>query len=168
MAALTDKQRAFVEYYLANGFNGTQAALSAGYAEKGARQQAAETLAKPYIRELIEARIKEIAMSADEALARLSEMARASMEDFIDADTATLNLAKAKANGKLHLVRKFTHNVGKETENISIELYDAQSALLAILKERHLEAGEPTESFRVDVSRLTDDELEAIARAGGS
>ena len=51
---LTPKQERFVQEYLNNGFNGTQAAIKAGYSEKSARQIAEETLTKPYIREKIE------------------------------------------------------------------------------------------------------------------
>lgn len=36
---LTVKQRAFADYYIENGGNATQAAISAGYSEKTARSQ---------------------------------------------------------------------------------------------------------------------------------
>jgi hypothetical protein len=46
---MTDKQRAFVDYYLGEAnFNGTKAAELAGYSNP--RQSATENLAKPYIR----------------------------------------------------------------------------------------------------------------------
>lgn len=51
---LTDKQRRFVEEYCSNGFNATQAAISAGYSEKTAKQQGCENLAKPYVQEFIQ------------------------------------------------------------------------------------------------------------------
>jgi phage terminase small subunit len=34
---LTMKQEAFCKYYMTNGFNATQAAISAGYSENGAK-----------------------------------------------------------------------------------------------------------------------------------
>lgn len=46
---LTDKQRRFVEEYCSNGFNATQAAISAGYSEKTACKIASENLSKPDI-----------------------------------------------------------------------------------------------------------------------
>jgi len=46
---LTDRQRVFIKEYIANGNNGTQAAIKAGYSKKAARQAAVETLSKPYI-----------------------------------------------------------------------------------------------------------------------
>ena len=50
---LTAKQQAFCEQYVANGFNATQAALSAGYSTKTAKQMGTENLAKPIIAEYI-------------------------------------------------------------------------------------------------------------------
>jgi phage terminase small subunit len=51
--ALTPKQKAFCEYYAANGGNGTQAAIDAGYSDNVAGQQGAENLKKPEIKEYI-------------------------------------------------------------------------------------------------------------------
>lgn len=42
--ALTPKQSAFVDYYLANGFNATQAAISAGYSERSAEVEGSRLL----------------------------------------------------------------------------------------------------------------------------
>lgn len=157
--ALSNKQQAFVEAYLANGFNATQAALTAGYSEKTARSIGSENLTKPDISAAIQQRLAELTMSADEALMRLSNMARGNMADFLDDRRETLDLAKADRAAQLHLVKKFTHTIGKETENISIELYDAQAALNTVLKEQHLRAGEATEI--TDDASLSDDERAA-------
>ena len=51
---LTGKQKAFVEAYCSNGFNATQAALSAGYSEKTAREMGSENLTKPNIAKAIQ------------------------------------------------------------------------------------------------------------------
>jgi phage terminase small subunit len=57
---LTPKQAKFVKCYLANGFNGTQACIDAGYSEKIARTQGAENLAKPNIQQaMAEAQLKD-------------------------------------------------------------------------------------------------------------
>lgn len=54
---LNPRQRRFVDEYLID-LNGTQAAIRAGYSEKTARMIATEILAKPYIQEEIERRMK--------------------------------------------------------------------------------------------------------------
>jgi phage terminase small subunit len=53
MAKMTAKQQAFCEAYVANGFNGTQAAITAGYSENSAQEIASENLCKPIIAEYI-------------------------------------------------------------------------------------------------------------------
>lgn len=53
---LNGRQRAFAEHYVANGGNGLQAAISAGYSDKGAEVTASKLLRVPkvgaYVREL--------------------------------------------------------------------------------------------------------------------
>ena len=58
--SLTDKQRLFVDAYLANRFNATKAAIEAGYSDKTARVIGAENLTKPNIKAAIEERSAEI------------------------------------------------------------------------------------------------------------
>jgi phage terminase small subunit len=50
---LTPKQKIFIREYCKNGFNGTQAAIKAGYSEHTALVIGSENLAKPYIRDAI-------------------------------------------------------------------------------------------------------------------
>jgi len=54
---LTPKQQLFCSTYLANGFNATQAAFTAGYSEDTAMQTGYENLKKPYIREYLDNQI---------------------------------------------------------------------------------------------------------------
>jgi phage terminase small subunit len=51
---LTLKQEAFVQEYLKNGHNGTQAAISAGYSKKSAHAIAEENLRKPEIKSRVQ------------------------------------------------------------------------------------------------------------------
>lgn len=53
MEKLTKKQELFCYEYIKD-FNGSKAAIRAGYSEKSSRNIAAETLAKPYIQKFIE------------------------------------------------------------------------------------------------------------------
>lgn len=50
---LTKKQEFFCRNYVSNGHNGTQAAISAGYSEKRAKEMAYENLTKPHLVEFI-------------------------------------------------------------------------------------------------------------------
>lgn len=79
--ALSNKQRAFVEYYIAC-WDGTKAAIQAGYSPHTAAQQASRLLKNVNIQALIKERVSEIAMSANEVLTALSEQARADIGQF--------------------------------------------------------------------------------------
>ena len=78
-ATLTLKQKLFVEAYIgpARG-NGKEAARRAGYAGSDATlaQVAAENLRRPQILALINSRVEEVAMTADEILAELASIAK--------------------------------------------------------------------------------------------
>lgn len=135
---LTTKQRAFVNAYLSNGFNGTRAAIEAGYSEKTARTIAAQNLAKLGIREEIDVHMKRMAMSADETLARLTAHARGDMREFIDKTTDEL-----KEHPAGWLIKKYKRTVvtGKDDfaeERVEIELYDAQAALEKLARHHNL------------------------------
>ena len=78
-ATLTLKQQLFVESFIgpARG-NATEAARRAGYAGNDATlaQVAAENLRRPQILTLINARVEQAAMTADEILTELADIAR--------------------------------------------------------------------------------------------
>lgn len=84
---LTLKQSMFVKEYLID-FNGTQAAIRAGYSEHTAHQAAYENLRKPEIKALIDREIKERAQratwDADAVLLRLSQELTADIADLFD------------------------------------------------------------------------------------
>lgn len=128
---LTAKQRAFVNAYLANGFNGTEAARQAGY--KGNDNTlgvvAYDNLRKPKIAVCVQRAFEEMTMSADEVLARLSAMARTDMTDFMQVypgGMPAFDFEKASEAQRLGLIKKF-----KVTpKSIELELYDAQAALV--------------------------------------
>lgn len=81
-------------------------------------------------------------MSAEEVLTRLADMARSDIADF-----ARVGDAKSLEDlrGKTHVVKKFKRKIIKPKdkdsepyEEIELELYDAQSALLNIGKQHGL------------------------------
>lgn len=63
--SLTQKQKLFINTYLANGFNGTQAAIKAGYSVKTAGQQAARLLKNVKIKEMLAKRARELLTETD-------------------------------------------------------------------------------------------------------
>ena len=73
MKKLTPKQQRFVEEYCVD-FNGTQAAIRAGYSKNTATEQASRLLRNVNIQAAIKERLDELAMTAGEALKRLGSM----------------------------------------------------------------------------------------------
>lgn len=141
--ALTNKQELFVEEYLRT-FNATQAAIKAGYSPKSAHATGWETLRKPEVEMAISQRLKATAMGADEVMMRLARQARGSMESFVEivGDKASINWRQVKDAGALDLVKKITETTrtfkDETTITLSVELYDAQSALQLIGKHHRL------------------------------
>ena len=133
---MTPKQRAFVFEYIKD-FNATQAAIRAGYSKKTARFIGCENLTKPNISAEIDKEFEKRAMSANEVLSRMGDIARGNADDYLTIDEygyAGLDLHKMKRAGKLHLIKKY--NVTKN--GTVIELYDAQAALVQMGKQHGL------------------------------
>ena len=138
MRELTYKQRLFVEAYLgeANG-NGVEAARIAGYSWP--EKQAFQLLGKTRIKAQIARRLKAAAISANEILARMSEIATTDIGEFLDIGEQTWRV-RIKRNQRTRLIKKLkqTRTTIKdlETEITEIEVKDCFPAL-AKLGEYH-------------------------------
>lgn len=137
MARFTDKQKVFIDKYFECKFNATEAARQAGYKGNYAtlRSIGSENLTKPNIKEEIALRMSDYAMSANEALAELAEIARLDISDYLEFKPGIrepyLDLAKAKEAGLMRFVKKIKYNAQGMLE---FELYDKQAALVQIGK----------------------------------
>ena len=126
--ALTNKRRAFIGEYLRT-FNATAAAIAAGYSEKTAYSIGWEILRIPEVVAEIDRQLSERIMSANEALARLTEQGRGAHTEYISVE-GRVDIAGLKAAGLGHLIKGT-----KETQyGLVIEFYDAQSAIDKILR----------------------------------
>lgn len=142
---LNKAQEVFVSEYL-KCFNATEA-YSRAY-PKAKRTSAGanghELLKNTEIKAQIDARLAEVHMSADEAVKRLSDMARGDMGQFMDR-LGNLDIQAARDAGLTPLIKKIKQRtvtkIGKsetdddtEIHDLEIELYDSQAALDKILK----------------------------------
>ena len=95
--ATAERRRLFVEAYLSNGHNGAEAAKAAGYASKHAKREAVRLLALPTVRQLVNARarqITELAEMGTEAWAReLRAIAFSKIGDLLGPDGTPLPIA---------------------------------------------------------------------------
>ncbi len=85
---LTKKQEMFCREYVANGHNGTQAAISAGYSKKTAKVIAMENLTKPYLKEFIEELeqpvLDELGLTEDWVITKLKNFSEANILDYFE------------------------------------------------------------------------------------
>ncbi len=134
---LDPKHQLFVDKYFELTFNGTRAAIAAGYSRKTARQQASRLLTNADIKAEVERRLADQVMSRNEVLARLADHARGDMRDFIDKPAKTLarhpngNLIK-KVERTITTHSDLDGKVISVEEKLKLELYDAQSAMVQL------------------------------------
>lgn len=92
---LTVKQKAFVDYYICNKGNATQAAIQAGYSPKTAATVAGENLRKPQIQAAIHARTAELenqrTIDTQEMVEYLASVVRGQTDDEL-----VVNVGKGK------------------------------------------------------------------------
>lgn len=133
LTKLTDKQRAWLERYMANGFCAAEAAEYAGYAHP--KQRGHDNVTKSYLRPLIEARMKELAMGADETLSRIALHAKSENEH--------VSLRALELLGKHH--RLFTDRVEasswrREVEKAGIPASELFEELIKTIHSRMKDA----------------------------
>jgi hypothetical protein len=142
---LTDKQRAFISAYITNGFNGGQAAITAGYAAGSAYVEASRLLRNAKIKTEIEALFDDHVMTAKEVLSRLTDHARGDLGDFLNDETGAIDWSKAK--GKTALIKRIKRKTettrdkdGIETITLDeeLELHSPQFALQLLGKQHRL------------------------------
>ncbi len=145
MAELTYKQRLFVDYYLGESQgNATDAARRAGLSSP--EVQSSRLLRNVKVRTAIDSRLESSAMHSKEVLARLSEIASGSLDEFLDIPDKgdwSLDLKRAKRHRKLGLLKKVKlrretrfepgpNGKTKEpviTDQLEIEIHDPLAAL---------------------------------------
>ncbi|PSR56090.1 hypothetical protein AHMF7605_22590 [Adhaeribacter arboris] len=79
----TVKESRFIEEFCSD-FNGSRSAKEAGYSEKNSRRIAYQLLKKPHIKKAIKARLEELSMPAEEATMRMTNIARANLNEYYD------------------------------------------------------------------------------------
>jgi phage terminase small subunit len=145
---LTNRQKVFINEYL-KSFNATESAIKAGYSKKTAYSIGARLLKDVEIAEELRLRLSENAMSSEEVLRRLAEIARGDITDLMDVTTSgfTIDLTDKdhNINPNSKLIKKIKQKVitylgkkdsdeDREVIETEIELYSAQDALNTLAK----------------------------------
>lgn len=167
---MTGKQRAFVAAYI-SCLNATEAARLAGY--KGDDNSLAsigwENLRKLEISEAINARLRQLIVSADETLARVSQHATGTMADFLSIDpdgVPRLDFLKAQKAGRLGLIKKYTETENTRatkdgelltTRKVHVELYPADAAHDKLMRYHSLYNDKLTVTWQNEILALLRD-----------
>jgi phage terminase small subunit len=143
--ALTDKQEKFVIEYL-KCFNATQAAKKSGYSEKTAYSQGGRLLKDVEIAARVREYFDNAAMTANEALYHIAEIARGDIDNLVDS-MGNPDMEQARAAEKTGLIKKIRQRTitttdkdghGSETQETEIEMHDRLRALELIGKHHKL------------------------------
>lgn len=125
--ALTAKQQRFIVEYLID-LNATQAAIRAGYAVKGAKDQAYQLMQRPEvvaaIKEAMDARNQRTKVDADYVLNRLTEIDQMDLLDILDDDMSIKPLSKWPKVWRQSLsgfdIAEMFEGVGKERDLVGL------------------------------------------------
>lgn len=138
--ALTGKMRKWADAYLLT-LSKTQASRLAGYggSNSSLSQIGWENYRKLEVQAYMKDKLDEMAMTANEVLARLGMMASTSMADFATVKSAKeLEVHEGAAAVKKFKSEIITDMLGRMHEKVELELYDAQAPLINIGKQHGL------------------------------
>jgi len=165
---LNAKQQRFVEEYCID-FNATAAAKRSGYSEKTAYSIGSENLRKPELKKAIADRVESLTMTADEAMVRMSNFARASLASFVTIDEngrALVDLSSAEAQSNLQLLKKIKQTkttIGPTVAEVytEIEMVDAMGAVSKMLQV-HGKGVDRTVTLKSKIDNLSEDQLNEV------
>jgi Terminase small subunit len=150
-------ERTVLDHYIAGGFNNKSAAVRKVWPELN-RQSAGVTFwklqQKPAARKYLADQMASRVMGKDEALARMSAMARADIAELLD-DHGEFDFQKALDLGVTGLIKEITND--PKTGKITVKIHDQKDALIQVLRVHgafidKLEISKP-------LSEMTDDEV---------
>ena len=171
--ALTAKQQRFIAEYLID-LNAAQAAIRAGYAVKGAKDQAYQLMQRPEVvaavKEAIEARNQRVQVDADYVLNRLTEIDQMDLLDILDDDMSIKPLSKWPKVWRQSLsgfdIAEMFEGVGKERDLVGlmkkIKWPDKVKNLELLGKHVNVNAFRENvnHSGSINLTNMTDEELD--------
>lgn len=164
--AMTVKRHRFVAEYLVD-LNATQAAIRAGYAKKGAKDQAYQLMQLPEVAEAIEKamgeRNKRLQVDADYVLQRLTQIDQLDLADIFDLDGKLLPVRQWPLIWR-QMVKEVDMKTGK------VKFHDKLRALELIGKHVNVNAfrEQVNHTGNINFTDMSDEELERqIARLSG-
>ena len=125
------KHKLFADFYIGEAlFNGTKAAQLAGYQGNNATLAvtASKTLKIREVKDYIETQLADLAMGANEVIARLGEIAKGDVTDLLD-DKGNFDLKLARERNKTFLIKKMKRK--RTIRQKKTEIADSMQTYLA-------------------------------------
>lgn len=172
-AAAAEREKLFIQAYVANRKNGTKAAIVAGFSEKTAAQMAQQILARPRVqlalREYQDALAKKFELTTESVIAELSKIVHADPRRLFGEDGRMIHPKEwpddmAGCIASLDVVEEFD-GTGKDRKLIGytkkIKLWDKNSAIEKAMKHLGLFAEDNKQRANA-LSELPRDMVKAI------
>ncbi len=162
---LNDQQIRFCEEYIID-FNGTKAAIRAGYSEKTAASQASQLLTKLNIQnkiaKLIEKRSKRTEITQDKVLSEIAKLAFSDMNNYAQwgKDGVTLKDSSELSPEQTAAVSEVSESTTKDGGTIKFKLHDKKGSLELLGKHLGIfQDAVPTDlNIKVTISGVNDTE----------
>jgi phage terminase small subunit len=139
MNKFTPKQTQFIEEFLVD-FNGTQAAIRAGYSPNTARSQASRMLTNVNVQEALVQRRQEIFdandLTAEKVIAELVKIAFAQMDAYTSWGPLGVRMVPSNElpEGAAAAVAEVTESITEKSYNLRFKLHDKVGSLDRLLK----------------------------------
>lgn len=159
----------FAEAYIANGENGTHAALAAGYAEKSAHVQASRLLKDDKVQALIKEKRAKLArkyeLTTEAVIAELAKIVHFDPRRVLDENGAVLPVHLwpddvAAAISAFDVYEETDNNGNRIGQTKKIKVFDKNAAIEKAMK--HLGLFEKDNAQRAGVHELTDEQLDQM------
>ena len=134
------RHRLFIDKYFELGLNATQAYMAVYQCDwPTANANGPKLLVNTSVKEEIDYRLEQYALSSAQVLGRLSLQAQSDIGDFASIDS-TKDLEDHPLSAVVHKFKKrtWTDKAGDKHEEVELELYNSQSALVHLGKAHSL------------------------------
>ncbi len=130
---MTYKEKAFGDFFCINGFVQWRAAESAGY--QGSKEtlyvRGSENLKKPNVRAYIDAKMDDMTLDVEQAIAELSSIAKGEAAYYVRED-GSINVEALKESGLIRNIEsvRSRHHISEKADGSSTETTDHHVKLL--------------------------------------
>lgn len=132
---LNDRQKSFINHYIASGMNATQSAIKAGYSKKTAAKQGYDLLINPYVKKELDRKIRNMLTDSDNLsikwLNQTLAIAGFDIRKAVEWDDGTVTLKESSQidDATAFAIQEVSSQCTENGTNVKIRSYDKTKAL---------------------------------------